>query len=78
MDAATLVIAAGGIVFADRWLNRGKPDLVVAVSTGAAALATAGIDVLAPGMGRGLGMLLVVGALLTSGPALVSALTVKK
>jgi hypothetical protein len=47
------------------------------VSTGAAALVTAGLDVLAPGLGKGLAIVLVLGALLTSGPAVVNALTVK-
>jgi hypothetical protein len=77
-DSTPYVLVAGGIVFADRLLNKGTPDLVVAASTGAAALVTAGLDVLVPGLGKGAAVLLVLGAMLTSGPAVINALTIKK
>ena len=72
-ESTPLVLAAGAIVFADRLLTSEprKPDLRVAVGTGAAALVAAGLDAFAPGFGRGLGVLLVLGALLTSGVPLV-------
>lgn len=73
-ESTAYVLAAGGIVFADRLLNQHRPDLVVAVGTGAAALVTAGLDMVAPGFGKGVAVLLVLGAVLTSGPALVRAL----
>lgn len=77
-ESTAYVLAAGGIVFADRLLNEDKADVMVAVGTGAAALVTAGLDMLAPGFGKGVAVLLVLGALLTSGPPVVSALTAKK
>lgn len=68
------VLTAGGLVFADRIVAGDGPDVRVAVATGAAALITAGIDKAAPGMGRGLAILLCLGAVLTAAPRLVRAL----
>lgn len=73
-ESTAYVLAAGGIVFADRVINDKRADVVVAIATGAAALATAGLDKAMPGAGKGLAVLMVLGALLTSGVRLVGAL----
>jgi hypothetical protein len=70
-ESTPFVLAAGGMVFADRALNRGTLDAPVAAATFAAALATAAIDKAVPGLGKGLAMIMVVAAGLTSGVAVV-------
>lgn len=76
MAASTgLVLAAGSMVFADRLLAT-KPyraDWRVAAGTAGAVLVAAGLDTVAPGLGRALGVMLVAGAVLTSGVNLVKA-----
>lgn len=75
MAASTAyVLAAGGMVLADRMLTHKKIDVPVAVATGAAALVTAGIDKAIPGLGVSLGVLMVVAAALSSGVRVVEAI----
>jgi uncharacterized membrane protein YgcG len=70
-ESTPYVLTAGGLVFVDRALNRGTLDAPVAAATFAAALATAAIDKAVPGLGKGLAVIMVVAAGLTSGVAVV-------
>lgn len=75
-DSTPYVLAAGGVIFANRLLAGQTPDrlLLIGAGTAAAALVTAGLDVVLPGFGKGLGVLLVLGAVLREGPDLITRL----
>lgn len=68
-DSTPYVLAAGGLVVANRVLVTSDYQAAVKIgaATGIAALATAGIDKAFPGLGVGLGILMCVVAVLTNG-----------
>lgn len=72
MAASTaMVLAAGGMAFADRGLNKSDWDIRIPIATGAAALITAGAESISPQLGKGIAVIVVLGAFLTSGVRLI-------
>lgn len=68
-----IVVTAGALSLTDLVLNGYKPESAVRISvaTVAAALVSSGLDRVIPGLGTGLGAVLLAGVLFTSGPRIV-------
>lgn len=71
-----IVVSAGALSLADLVLEGWKPDqgVPIAVATVLAALISSGLDRIIPGLGTGLGVILLAGVILTSGPRIVAHL----
>lgn len=79
MAASTaMVLAAGGMAFADKGLNKGNWDVRIPIATGAAALITAGTESINPQIGKGIATIIVLGAFLTSGVRLIQFISTGK
>lgn len=77
MAASTgIVLAAGAFAVGDMVLTDWNPGVGLRVSVGtvAAAFVSAGLDKAVPGLGTGLAVLLLVGAILRHGPSLAGKL----
>lgn len=72
-----IVVTAGALSLADLVLTGWEPTsgLRITVATVIAALVSSGLDRLAPGLGTGLGAVLLAGVILTSGPRIVDKMT---
>lgn len=71
-----IVVTAGALSMTDLILTGYVPKSAVriTVATVLAALVSAGLDRLAPGLGTGLGAVLLAGVIFTSGPKIVDHL----
>lgn len=72
-----IVVAAGAFALGDVILNdQYTPALAIRLTVGtvAAAFAAAGLDKVVPGFGTGVGVVLLVGAILGNGPRIASKL----
>lgn len=72
-----IVVTAGALSLTDLALTGWKPGpgLRISVATVLAALISSGLDRVIPGLGTGLGVVLLAGVLLTSGPRIVDHLS---
>lgn len=79
-NSTAYVLSAGGLVFANKLIVQKDvtTSVRVGVATVAAAVATAGIDKLFPGMGVGLGVIMVAVAILTNGVPFLEFITGQK
>lgn len=68
-----IVVTAGALSLADLVLTGWVPiqGVRISVATVLAALVSSGLDRLAPGLGTGLGAVLLAGVIFTSGPRIV-------
>lgn len=79
MAASTgLILAAGGMAFFDKGLNRNQWDISIPVATGAVALLAAGSEKISPQLGVGIGVLMALGAFMTSGVRLIQYVSTGK
>lgn len=81
MAASTgIVLAAGGIAALDLIINDGGQTKLIRVTVGTvgAALVSAGLDHVVPGLGRGAAIILLMTAILTSGPKITPKLFATK
>jgi hypothetical protein len=71
-----IVVSAGALSLGDLVLTGWKPDqgIRISVATVLAALCSAGLDRLIPGLGTGVAAVLLAGVILTSGPRIVEKL----
>lgn len=71
-----IVVTAGVLSLTDLVLESWKPDqgIRISVATVIAALVSSGLDRVIPGLGTGLGVVLLAGVILTSGPRIVDHL----
>lgn len=71
-----IVVTAGALSFGDLVLSGydAKSGVRIAVATVLAAFVSVGLDKVIPGLGTGLGAVLLTGVLLTSGPRIVQKL----
>lgn len=71
-----IVVTAGALSFGDLILTGYHADagVRIAVATVLAAFVSAGLDKVIPGLGTGLGAVLLAGVILTSGPRIVQKL----
>lgn len=76
MAASTaIVVTAGSLSALDVILNDNGDQqrlIKIGVATVGAALVSAGLDKVAPGFGKGIGVVLLFGVVLTSGPRIAS------
>lgn len=72
-----IVVTAGALSLTDLILSGWQPDqgIRLSVATVLAALVSSGLDRVVPGLGTGLGVVLLAGVILTSGPRIVDHLT---
>lgn len=72
-----IVVTAGVMSFTDLVLTGYQPDqgIRITVATVLAALVSSGLDRVIPGLGTGLGVVLLAGVILTSGPRIVDHLS---
>lgn len=79
-ESTPYVLAAGGLVAANKLFVQSDPltSVRIGVATVIAAVATAGIDKVMPGMGVGLGILMVAVAILTNGVPFLEFVTGQK
>lgn len=72
-----IVVTAGALSLTDLILSGWQPDqgIRLSVATVLAALISSGLDRVIPGLGTGLGVVLLAGVILTSGPRIVDHLT---
>jgi hypothetical protein len=79
MAASTaMVLAAGGMAFADSGVNKSNWDIRIPVATGAVALITAGAESINPQLGKGIATIIVLGVFLTSGVRLIQFVSTGK
>lgn len=71
-----LVVTAGALSLTDLILDGWKPDQGIRITVGTvlAALVSSGLDRTIPGLGTGLGVVLLAGVVLTSGPRIAKQL----
>lgn len=77
-ESTPYVLAAGGIVVLDKLLTATEVDLPVIAATGFAAIALAGLDVVIPGLGKGVALVGLVAVLLTRLPTIVAHVPLAK
>lgn len=72
-----IVVTAGALSLTDLILSgwNAQQGVRITVATVLAALVSAGLDRLIPGLGTGLGAVLLAGVLLTSGPRIASKIS---
>ncbi len=75
-NSTGIVVTGGAVSFADAVLNDWKPEtgVRIGIATVLAALVSAGLDRVMPGLGTGVASLFLLSVLLTSGPRLVKAM----
>lgn len=71
-ESTPYVLAAGAVVAVDKLMTSGEVDLPAIAATGFAAIGLAALDVIIPGLGKGVALVGLVGVLLTRLPSLVA------